>query len=418
MSYAIFRVEPINTLKDLGQIGAHNKRDKKVYLSNPDIDMSKTKNNIDIVPLSEKYTKGYYELVKEYKKEYEEKQKTTREDRRKPFNKMLDDSNSVVADELLFTSDNDFFKNMSKRDIKKWGDTCMDFVYNDLGYKKEQVLHATIHMDEKTPHLHCVVVPLVRKLDKRTNQEKWTISKKQYIKDKIHLSTLQDKYWERMKNKGFDLERGIKHSDNEHISIKEFKKITRKLDNRMEKQNYLMTRDYEELEEKLQNSKPTITKKEVKIDKETYDTLKNFMNTSKMVIRDMPKNEALYQELKHYTENYKELDRDNYHLNREITRLRNKNEELEKENKRLKNFIHTMLQTLKNLFKKILHIGTEKEKDNVVDDIKTYHELDYYSDSDLRDIADDTPREEEIKDYIFEQNYGYNKDYDDRDIEI
>ena len=62
------------------------------------------------------------------------------------------------------------------------------------------------------------------------------------------------------------------------------------------------------------------------------------MNTSKMVIRDMPKNEALYQELKHYTENYKELDRNNYHLNREITKLRNKNDELEKENKRLKSF--------------------------------------------------------------------------------
>lgn len=418
MSYAIFRVEPINTLKDLGQIGAHNKRDKKAYLSNPDINISKTKNNIDIVPLSEKYTKGYYELVKEYKKEYEEKQKTTREDRRKPFNKMLDDSNSVVADELLFTSDNDFFKNMSKRDIKKWGDTCMDFVYNDLGYKKEQVLHATIHMDEKTPHLHCVVVPLVRKLDKRTNQEKWTISKKQYIKDKIHLSTLQDKYWERMKNKGFDLERGIKHSDNEHISIKEFKKITRKLDNRMEKQNYLMTRDYEELEEKLQKSKPTITKKEVKIDKETYDTLKNFMNTSKMVIRDMPKTEALYQELKHYTENHKEMEFENRHLKYEISRLEDKNEELEKENKRLKSFINTILQSLKKLFKKILNIGTENEKDDVIYDIKTYHRLDYYKDSDLREIADNTPREEEIKDYIYEQNYSYEKDYYDRDIDI
>ena len=182
MSYAIFRVESINTLKDLGQIGAHNKRDKKAYQSNPDIDISKSKNNIDIVPLFDKYTKGYYELVKEYKKEYEEKQKTTREDRRKSFNKMLDDSNSVVADELLFTSDNEFFKKMSKRDIKKWADTCMEFVYNDLGYKKEQILHATVHMDEKTPHLHCVVVPLVRKFDKRTNEEKWTISKKQYIK--------------------------------------------------------------------------------------------------------------------------------------------------------------------------------------------------------------------------------------------
>ena len=140
MSYAIFRSESINTLKDLGEIGAHNKRDKKSYKSNPDIDMSRSKNNIEIVPLNERYSKGYYELVKEYKKEYEEKQKVTREDRRKSFDKMLDDSNSVVADELMFTSDNEFFKNMSKKDIKKWADTCMEFVYNDLGYTKEQVL--------------------------------------------------------------------------------------------------------------------------------------------------------------------------------------------------------------------------------------------------------------------------------------
>ncbi len=30
MSYAIFRSESINTLKDLGEIGAHNKRDKSL----------------------------------------------------------------------------------------------------------------------------------------------------------------------------------------------------------------------------------------------------------------------------------------------------------------------------------------------------------------------------------------------------
>ena len=90
---------------------------------------------------------------------------------------MVDDSNNVVADELLFTSDNDFFKGMSK---------------------------------------------------------------KQYIKDKAHLSALQDKYYQRLIDNGFDLERGIKNSDNEHISIKEFKKITKKLDNRLEKQNYVI----------------------------------------------------------------------------------------------------------------------------------------------------------------------------------
>ena len=35
---------------------------------------------------------------------------------------------------------------------------------------KEQVLHATVHMDEKTPHIHCVVIPLVKKLDKELTQ--------------------------------------------------------------------------------------------------------------------------------------------------------------------------------------------------------------------------------------------------------
>ena len=60
MSYAIFRSESINTIKDLGQIGAHNRRDKKAYKSNPDIDMSKTKNNIEIVQLN---VKKIYNLI-------------------------------------------------------------------------------------------------------------------------------------------------------------------------------------------------------------------------------------------------------------------------------------------------------------------------------------------------------------------
>ena len=30
----------------------------------------------------------------------------------------------------------------------------------------------------------------------------------------------------------------------------------------------------------------------------------------------------------------------------------------------------------------------------------------------------ETPREEEINSYIYEQNYGIDKDYDDRDIDI
>lgn len=148
------------------------------------------------------------------------------------------------------------------------------------------------------------------------------------MKSGEYISELQDKYWKRMNDNGFKLERGIKNSDNEHISIKEFKKLTRKLDARMEKQNHLITRDYEILEEKLKTSKPTLTGKEVKIDKETYDTLKDFMNTSKRVIKDMPNNQALFEELNDYTNHYREMKQKNRHLEVEIRRLEDKNDEL------------------------------------------------------------------------------------------
>ncbi|MEE0700183.1 MAG: hypothetical protein U0M66_06350 [Bacilli bacterium] len=69
LNYAIFRSEPIYTINDLAQIGSHNKRKKKAYQSNPDINLELTKNNIELVPLNEKYVKGFYNLTKEYKKE-------------------------------------------------------------------------------------------------------------------------------------------------------------------------------------------------------------------------------------------------------------------------------------------------------------------------------------------------------------
>ena len=164
--------------------------------------------------------------------------------------------------------------------------------------------------------------------------------------------------------------------------------------------------------------KPTITGKEVKIDKETYEVLNDFMNTSKMVIRDMPKNQALFEELLDYTNHYRKMKQENRHLEVEIRKLKNKNEELRNENRKLHNFLNVMLQSIKKFFRQLLHIGTEKDKDNVVEEITAYHQLNYYKDSDLHDIADGTSREEEINDYIYEQNYEIDKDYDDYDIDI
>ena len=83
---------------------------------------------------------------------------------------MLNKSKNVVADELLFPATHKFFDNMTREDIVDWANTCMQFVYEDLGYKKNQILHSVIHLDEETPHLHCVVIPLVKKLDIAMNE--------------------------------------------------------------------------------------------------------------------------------------------------------------------------------------------------------------------------------------------------------
>ena len=45
------------------------------------------------------------------------------------------------------------------------------------------------------------------------------------LNQKEQLSQLQDMYHKRLTEKGYDLERGIKGSDNQHIKIKEYKKV-------------------------------------------------------------------------------------------------------------------------------------------------------------------------------------------------
>lgn len=216
--------------------------------------------------------------------------KTERKERQRTFTEMLNKSRNVVADELLFTATHKFFDNMTREDIINWANICMDFVYEDLGYKKEQVLHSVVHLDEKTPHIHCVVVPLVKKIDNRTNAEWYTISKKQYIKDKIHLSQLQDLYYKRLTEKGYDLERGIKGSDNKHIKIKEYKRVTKKLNQELNVKNDRLDKAVNDFEDKMKSTKNILFDKEyVKIKRETFDSMNNVIKESKKVMEMQPK---------------------------------------------------------------------------------------------------------------------------------
>lgn len=71
-------------------------------------------------------------------------------------------------------------------------------------------------------------------------------------------------------------------------------------------------------------------------------------------------------------------------------------------------------KVLKRFFKRLLKIGTENDKDNVIDEIKEYYKNNLYDNEDLNDIADNTTREEETNDYLYTKNY----EYDGRDFDI
>ena len=418
MNYGIFRSQPIMTINDLAQIGSHNKREKKAYKSNKDIKLELTKNNIELVPLTEKYVKGFKLKVKDYEKEHNERMKTERPERKKTFNEMLNKSKSVVADELLFTASHKFFDNMSKEDIMRWANTCMDFVYNDLGYKKEQVLHATIHMDELTPHIHCVVIPLVKKLDKRTNTERYTISKKQYIRDNIHLSELQDIYNVRLKEAGFELERGIKGSDAEHQKVKEFKKTTRYLENKVITINKGLDNAVNDFEEKMKTTKSTFIDKEyVRVKKDTFDSMKNVIKESKKVMEFQPKMEQLFNEVETFTKSHQTLEKENNNLQREVKALTTRNQNLIKENNDLKDYLKAILEAIKQFFRELLQIGNDKTKERTTSEIKDYYDNKDFDSNDVYDISKGTTKEDELFDYAEVPSYlkTSKKSYQEKD---
>ena len=406
MNYAIFRIEPIMTTNDLAQIGSHNQREKNAYKSNPDIRIEDSYKNIQLVTLNYKYVKRFHELTKEYEKQHNEKMKTERKERQRTYTQMVNHSRNCVADELLFTASPKFFDNMNEEDIRKWADTCMNFVYNDLGYTKEQILHATIHLDEKSPHIHCVVVPLVKKLDKRTNTERWTISKKQYIRDKIHLSQLQDKYHERLVDAGFDLERGIKGSSREHLKTKELKKTTHYYENKTQIINKNLDEAINDLNEKMKTTKNTIFDKEyVKVKKETFDSMNKVIKETKKVVEFQPKIEQLFIEVNTFTKSHQTLEKENSNLKREVKSLVTRNQNLTAENNKLKNYIDVILEAIKKFFRKILQFGNDYAKNETTNEIKEYYDNKDFDMEDVIKISRGTTKEDELFDYVNAPNY-------------
>lgn len=408
MSYAIFRSEGIKTISDLSHIGTHNQRTKSFYRSNPDIRIEDSKNNIELIKCDKKYVDKFYEITKDYQKEYNEKMKTTRLDRRKPFNRFIDDSKSVVADEMVFTSDEAFFKNMSREDMLKWANESINFVIEDLGYTKEQIIHAVIHLDERTPHIHIVVIPLVKKYDKRCNKEIYSISKREYIKDKVHLCKLQDKYYERLINCGFKIERGEKNTGIKNIKTKQFKSFTRYVDRAAFRNQKEFEKMSTEIKKILYGAKRKFNSAKVIIDGEEYNILLDFFDMYSEKVKKQIRTESLYDSLSNYITTYSQLETKYKNLNIDNDFLQKDYINLKQMYDNLKLFIFKIFQELKDYFRDILLSKDENKKEKAVSILEKCYKNDIYSSSEIESITKDT--DSQIVDN--DLNESLEKDYD------
>ena len=84
-----------------------------------------------------------------------------------------------------------------------------------------------MHLDEDAPHMHLMFVPVVHTKDKEGNDIK-KICARDFWKGRDSYRKLQDAYFNHVKSKGFDLERGmfVEETGRKHYTVEQYKKIT------------------------------------------------------------------------------------------------------------------------------------------------------------------------------------------------
>lgn len=112
---------------------------------------------------------------------------------------------------IILSGSHEPMKDMkSKGKINRWAFDNYKFIGKEFGY--QNIVEFGVHMDERTPHIHAVVVPLTKN---------GRLSAKVVMGDKVDLSNLQTRYGELME-KLHGLKRGVKGSKATHDSIKEY----------------------------------------------------------------------------------------------------------------------------------------------------------------------------------------------------
>ena len=207
MSYAIVRNEKLTRAEVNGK-GTHNDRKAKNH-TNKDIDTTKTHLNYYIKKNELTYTKEFDKYLKENNVQGHLR------------------SNSIIMCQMIFTSDQAFFDKIGKKETKRYFDECYKFICNYKNLGEKNIISAVVHLDEGVPHMHLMFVPVVHTKDKDGNNID-KICARDFWKGRDSYRKLQDAYFNHVKSKGFDLERGmfVEDTNRKHYSVEEYKNIT------------------------------------------------------------------------------------------------------------------------------------------------------------------------------------------------
>lgn len=207
MSYAIIRNEKLTRAQAMGAY-KHNERKTKNH-SNKNIDSSKTELNYYLKKNELSYIKEFDRI----KEKYDLKGQIR--------------SNSNIMCEMVFTSDQKFFAEIGYEESKRYFKESYDFIckYKNLG--EQNIISAVVHMDEYTPHMHLLFIPVVHTTDKQGNKID-KVCCRDFWRGKNSYRDLQNAYFKHISEKGFKLERGelVEETNREHFSIQEYKQIT------------------------------------------------------------------------------------------------------------------------------------------------------------------------------------------------
>ena len=185
MSYAIIRNEKLTRAQAMGAY-KHNERKTKNH-SNKNIDSSKTGLNYYLKKNELSYIKEFDKI----KEKYDLKGQIR--------------SNSNIMCEMVFTSDQKFFNKIGYEESKRYFEESYKFIceYKNLG--EQNIISAVVHMDEDTPHMHLLFIPVIHTIDKQCNKID-KVCCRDFWKGKNSYRDLQNAYFKHISEKGFKLD--------------------------------------------------------------------------------------------------------------------------------------------------------------------------------------------------------------------